>query len=147
MSTKNTNPKKETKIEFSKDVLDSLNALSISENVKANRKSIFKDAYNDKALRTKYRNALMKVSKQEIENGKTIDVQKGLIPQLLLEIKSGKLEKAKETFSEISEICKKVYIAEDSFKNAEDYFSSNRNAETQNILKAFIKVAQTLQNA
>lgn len=142
MSTKNQ--KTETKVQLSADVLDALNALNISESVKANRKGIFKEAYNDKRLRTKYRDALMKVSKQEIADGKTIDVQKGLIPQMLLEIKAGKMEKAKETFEEIKAICKKVYIAEDSFKNAEDYFSSNRNAETQNVLKAFIQVAQQL---
>ena len=128
---------------FSKSVLDALQALSIEQSVKSGgSKSIFKSAYNDKALRTKYRNALMKISKVEIENGKTIDVQKGLIPNFLLQIKQGNLAEAKKTFAEIKEICKKVYIAEDRFQSANDYFSSNRNESTQQILKTFIAVAQ-----
>jgi len=132
------------KIKFSNDVLDAMNALSLTDaHSNHGNKSIFKKEYNDKTLRTKYRNMLIKISKVEIDGG-TTEVQKGLVPQMLMQIKKNKIEDALKTFNEISEICKKVYVAEDKFEKAEDYFSGNRSAETQNILKAFILVAQSL---
>lgn len=144
-TSKNTQQTVKTEKKISASVLDKLNALKISESVKnsSERKSIFKPAYNDKQLRTKYRNMLIKTQKVEIEDG-TKEIQKGLIPNFLLQIQKGKIEDAQKTLSQISEICKKVYIAEDSFKSAEDYFSGNRSVETQEILKTFIEVAQEL---
>lgn len=126
-------------------VLDALNALNISESVKSGKKEIFKSAYKDKALRTKYRNLLIKTQLVEVEKGKTMEVQKGLIPVFLMQIKKGDQANALKTFAEISEICKTVYVKEDSFEKAEDYFSGNRSESTQNILKAFISVAQSIK--
>lgn len=143
MSTqKNNNPKNEMK--FSAKALDSLNALKISENVSGtSQKSIFKPECNDKSIRSKYRNKLIAIKKIENE-GKFVEVQKGLIPTFLLQIKKAQFAEAKKTFAEISELCKKVYIAEDSFKNANDYFSGNRSPETQDILKTFIAIANEM---
>lgn len=145
MTTKKENSKVELKSEkaLSKLMLDKLNALNLSEKVKGTKQSnsIFKKDYQDKRLRAKYRNMLCKISKVEIDN-KVEEQQNGLIPIFLLQLSKNKIDQAKETFSEISEICKKVYSAEDNFKNANDYFSANRSPETQRLLSTFIEIAQ-----
>lgn len=122
-------PKEEKKEEnvnaLSKETLDAMLALNISESIKKNadRKSIFKKEFNNKADRTKCRTKFLNA-----------------ISLFLLHTSHAKADLAIESLQKAREIANIYYVAGSTFTNYLDYCSENMDDNKKNLIKMFCKV-------
>lgn len=121
---------KEEKKKLSAEMLDALTALNISEDIKQNadRKSIFKKEFNNKADRTKCRNKFL-----------------NSVSLYLLHVQHNKEDKAIEQLALIKECANHYYIAGETFSKVEDYCSNTMDENKRNLIKMFININAQLQ--
>ena len=109
-------------VETTNELLNQLNAIGITDQLKSKgAKSIFKKDFNNKADRTKCRNAFQ-----------------NSISLYLLHLAKDKKDLADAELIKIKGIAEKYYLAEISFKNVSDYATDNMDANKKGLIELFI---------
>lgn len=110
--------------EINHDLLKNLSALGIADKVIAQGgKSIFKKDFNNKADRTKCRNAFQSA-----------------LARMLVHTAHNKKDLADKELINIKAIADKYYLAESTFKNVGDYCTDNMQADKKGLIKLFIDI-------